>query len=283
MSTDGQFFAHASGSSGQREKSTLKSCPNGRGTCTRPLRLGRRHEPLPWLEWIRLHGRCERMQAKHWRNWSGCQHYPDPYGTLAQRSDKCFFFPFWSTQESVDRCSVDNNVSWSTVLCPLETCKTQRHCTGLQHIASLCCCMEHLSQVISSPFRLAFAGHRLGWKLLLFGFLHPQENWLAANWWGCSCGGQRAGLLFQFFSHVFLIFLPRSKRRVKHMKKCHRNHPGVNSEGWEEPRFRMLNCWVCWVLGKSGSLGNQMPIVCQKEINSDLEQAKTTSEAAAGS
>ena len=37
------------------------------------------------------------------------------------------------------------------------------------------------------------------------------------------------------------------------------------------------------MLGKSGSLGNQMPIVCQKEINSDLEQAKTTSEAAAGS
>lgn len=186
---------------------TLKSCPNGRGTCTRPLRLGRRHEPLPWLERIRLHGRCKRMQAKHWRNWSGCQHYPDPYGTLAQRSDKWYFFPFWSTPESVDRCSVDNNVSWSTVLCPLETCKLRDTALVYMHIASLCCCMEHLSQVISSPFRLAFAGHRLGWKLLLFGFLHPQENWLAANWWGCSCGGQRAGLLFQCFFSC-LPYLP---------------------------------------------------------------------------
>ena len=141
------------------------------------------------------------------------------------------------------------------------------------HIASLCSCMEHLSQVMSSPFRFVFAGHCLGWKLLGFGFPHPRENWLPANWWGCSCAGRRVKGQ-HCFDHVFFRFLPRSKvskRRVKRMKKYHRNlrnakHLGVHSKGWEEPRFRMLNCWVFWVLGKSGSWGNQMPIVW-KEIN----------------
>ena len=153
---------------------TLKSCPNGRGTCTRPLRLGRRHEPLPWLEWIRLHDRrCERMRAKHWRNWSGCQHYPDPYGTLAQRSDKWYFFH----SGALRKVWIGEQCELIYRAVPARDLQTQRHCTGLHahclfvllhgapfssHLKSFSTCICRSSFGLeASPFWLSSSSRKL--------------------------------------------------------------------------------------------------------------------------
>lgn len=103
------------------------------------------------------------------------------------------------------------------MLYPLETIAELRD-TALvyMHIDSLCCCREHLVQVLFNLHLqvIVWAG---SFSFLAF-FILKRTGLLRIDEAVAAVGKGEACLFNGFFS-----CLPRSKRWLQHMKKCHRN------------------------------------------------------------